>query len=374
MPQDGGLMMKKTHENQMISEKISLRPSNTCKYVAMTLIFIAISYLSLVFVYHAFSQRTSFIDIKIFPVMVFAKLTVLLLAYYALDGLRFYYILRTLGIQLDYRYVLKMVFINIFVSAITPLATGGGFAQIYFLNKKGVSYGDAIAATTIRTSLPIAFFIFATPIILIVDSRFMKVLPFSNTPAVVLAGSSIFIAIAAGAFKLVKNPRSAKKGIMWFLRILKSRKLISIENIKNARKIFKEIDNFAKSVKVFISAKKRDISLSLIFTLVFLAGLFMFPVVLINGLGHNVSAIAIMALQTIITFVTYFAPTPGATGVAEGGFSIIFSQFVGKDEIVTVTFLWRFFTIYIGMLIGMALFYMELIKIGKAKRNKAPGQ
>jgi len=366
--------MKKTHDNNSNSERIGLRPSNAWKYAAMTIIFVAISYLSLVFVYHAFSQRTLFIDINIFPAAVFVKLSALLLAYYALDGLRFYYILRTLGIQLDYIYVLKMVFINIFVSAITPLATGGGFAQIYFLNKKGVSYGDAVAATTIRTSLPIAFFILATPIILTVDSRFMKVLPFSNTPAVVLAGSSIFIAIAAGAFNLVKNPMSAKKGVMWVLRILKSRKLISIKNIKSARKIFKEIDNFAKSVKVFVSAKKRDIALSLIFTLVFLAVLFMFPVVLIHGLGYNVSAIAIMALQTIITFVTYFAPTPGATGVAEGGFSIIFSQFVGKDEIVTVTFLWRFFTIYIGMLVGMALFYMELFKIGRAKRNKAAGQ
>lgn len=362
--------MKKTHDNNTNSELISLRPSSTWKYLAMTLIFIAISYLSLVFVYHAFSQRTLFIDMRIFPAAVFVKLTALLLAYYFLDGLRFYYILRTLGIQLDYRYVLKMVFINIFVSAITPLATGGGFAQIYFLNKKGVSYGDAIAATTIRTSLPIAFFVLATPIILIVDSRFMKVLPFSNTPTVVLAGSSIFIAIAAGAYNLVKNPMTAKKGVMWLFRILKSRKLISVENIKNARKIFKEIDNFAKSVKVFIAAKKRDISLSIIFTIVFLAVLFMFPVVLIQGLGYDVPAIAIMALQTIITFVTYFAPTPGATGVAEGGFSIIFSQFVGKDEIVTVTFLWRFFTIYIGMLIGMALFYMELFKISRSKKAK----
>lgn len=366
--------MKKTHESQIDSEKISLHPANTWKYVAMTLAFGAISYLSLVFVYNAFSQRSLFIDMGIFPAGVFVRLSVLLLAYFALDGLRFYYILKTLGINMEYSYILKMVFINIFVSAITPLATGGGFAQIYFLSKKGVSIGDATAATTIRTSLPIAFFVIATPIILIVDSSFMKVLPFKNTQALMLTGSGIFIAIAGMAMGIVRNPRSAKKAILRLLWLLKSKRLISIEKVKSASKIFKEIDSFVKSVRVFISAKKKDISLSILFTLVFLAALFMFPVVLIQGLGHNVSAIAIMALQTLITFVMYFAPTPGATGVAEGGFSIIFSRFVDKDKIVTVTFVWRIFTIYIGMLMGMVLFYREIFKISRARKEKTARQ
>jgi len=52
---------------------------------------------------------------------------------------------------------MKITFLNVFVSNITPSAAGGGFIQIYYLNKYGVNIGDATAATTIRTAITIVF-------------------------------------------------------------------------------------------------------------------------------------------------------------------------------------------------------------------------
>jgi uncharacterized membrane protein YbhN (UPF0104 family) len=64
----------------------------------------------------------------------------------------------------------------------------------------------------------------------------------------------------------------------------------------------------------------------------------------------------------------YFAPTPGATGVAEGGFALIFANFVKKRDIVSLTFAWRFFTIYLGMIVGMIAFYLEIFKVKSKKQ------
>ena len=90
--------------------------------------------------------------------------------------------------------------------------------------------------------------------------------------------------------------------------------------------------------------------------------LFMFPVILFRGLNYSISTTQIISIQILLTFVTYFAPTPGATGVAEGGFTLMFSNFVGKNDIVFLTFSWRFFTMYLGMLIGLIIFYVEIAK------------
>ena len=56
------------------------------------------------------------------------------------------------------------------------------------------------------------------------------------------------------------------------------------------------------------------------------------------------------------------AHTPGATGMAEAGFTLMFSNFVGKNNIASLTFSWRFFTMYLGMLIGFIIFYAEIVK------------
>ena len=103
--------------------------------------------------------------------------------------------------------------------------------------------------------------------------------------------------------------------------------------------------------------------------ILYLFTLFMFPVILIRGLSSSISTSQIISIQILLTFITYFAPTPGATGVAEGGFTLLFSNFVGKSDIVSLTFLWRFFTMYLGMLIGLIIFYLEIAK-NKLKPTK----
>ena len=57
----------------------------------------------------------------------------------------------------------------------------------------------------------------------------------------------------------------------------------------------------------------------------------------------------------------YFAPTPGATGVAEGGYGLLFAQLVQKQDITMLTLSWRFLTIYIGVVIGMIIILREFL-------------
>ncbi|MFW5736739.1 MAG: UPF0104 family protein, partial [Halanaerobium sp.] len=68
--------------------------------------------------------------------------------------------------------------------------------------------------------------------------------------------------------------------------------------------------------------------------------------------------------QILVVFVMYFAPTPGAAGIAEGGYSLLFARFVAEKDLFPLLFYWRFFSKYIGIFIGVFVFFYLIIKGG----------
>ncbi len=353
----------------MKQEKISFSRKNLITYLALTLVFILISYLSILYIFNHLSNHTALISLNLLNLHVWVQLFILLILFYLLDTLRLFYILKTLNMHVGFLYMIKLTFINIFISNITPFATGGGFAQIYFLNRKGIPLGGATAASSMRTLLPILFFFITTPVILLFNQRFLTLFSGQHKIYIYLL-VILYICLMVVFYKLIKNPAILKYifsniiNLLNRIHLIKNNKLPIIQ-----KKISVEIDSFSKNISYFFLGKKLNIIISLTLTILYLLVLFLFPVLLLNGLHYKISPFTVIAIQIVITFMTYFAPTPGATGVAEGGFSLIFSSFVLKKDLVFLTFSWRFFTMYLGVLIGLFVFYYEVFFGKRQKRD-----
>ena len=348
----------KEQESDVSSEEVTNK--NASSYLIYLLIFIVLSGLSLYFIYKIFGANSNFAIFNSYSLSIFLALALLLILYFIFDGLRLYYVLKTLDTEIDFKHIVKLVFINLFISNVTPFATGGGFVQIYFLNKRGISLGNATAATTIRTVLATVFFFIATPLIILNEASFSQVIPKET----ILFYISLFSCLYFSFFYIVifKN-RLLKKIIYNFLLYIKHREIISKSKFRElCQNLFEEIDIFSNNLNYFLKGKFQNILASVIFTLLFLLSEFSFSVILIIGLGYKVSALSIIFMQVIVVFSMYFAPTPGATGVAEGSYSLLFTKFVNTSDIVPLIFAWRFLTKYIGMLIGMILFFTGFIK------------
>lgn len=339
------------------------------KYVIFTIMFISVTVLTFIAIYNVFEYETILLNLSLFSSKTLFKLVVVLILYFLLDSLRLFYILKTLNVNVNFRYIVKLALVNIFISNITPFATGGGFAQIYFLNRQGVSIGDATAASTIRTVLPIFFFTLFTPLVVIFDKRILSVFPKDNFIIIGLL-ISIYILGIVVFYKMIKKPRMIKIVVYKLIHLLEVKKIIKPSTTRKwIRKIFHEIDIFSKNIMKFFVGNRKNAFISLVITIFFLLSLFIFPVILIKSLNAEVSSLSIIASQIVITFAMYFAPTPGATGVAEGGFTLMFAEFVEKADVVSLILAWRIFTIYIGMLIGMIIFYIEMFR-NRVKQEK----
>lgn len=77
----------------------------------------------------------------------------------------------------------------------------------------------------------------------------------------------------------------------------------------------------------------------------------------IRAIGIEANFIDVLLLQTLITFLLYFAPTPGASGVGEILSAAVMSVYVPKELVVLYTLLWRVFVTYTTVVVGAVVFY-----------------
>lgn len=333
---------------------------NSLLYFAL---FILISAVTLYYINKIYSQSSNLNVFFTFPTTIISSILGLLFFYYIFDALRLYFVLKTLKAQISFWNVYKLVFINIFISNITPLATGGGFAQVYFLQKKGIPLGKSSAAVIIRTLLSATMLFLSVPLIVFRNQSMLNLLP----------GNYIFFYLAVFLvlyififYLLIFKVRLIMKIIYKFFYFLKSKHLLTKKRFRKIIKyIFEHLELFSEDLAFFIQGKKIFVFLSFFFTVIFLLAEFSFSYLIIKGLGYNsISFLQILTLQILVVFIMYFAPTPGAAGIAEGGYSLLFARFVEKNDIFPLLFYWRFFSKYIGIFIGVFVFFYLIIRGG----------
>ena len=92
--------------------------------------------------------------------------------------------------------------------------------------------------------------------------------------------------------------------------------------------------------------------------------------VALRTLGLHTNFVDILLLQTFITFLLYFAPTPGSSGLAELLSAAVMQIYVNPPELPTYTLVWRFINSYATVIVGSLLFW-NWIKRGLVGREEA---
>lgn len=82
--------------------------------------------------------------------------------------------------------------------------------------------------------------------------------------------------------------------------------------------------------------------------------------VAMRTLGLEANFYDILLLQTLIAFLLYFAPTPGASGLAELLSAAIMSIYVPRVLTPSYTLIWRFINSYATVIAGAILFWYWL--------------
>ena len=264
------------------------------------------------------------------------------------DGSRLMHLVKISHEQITLYQAVQVVFGNYFLALLTPGATGGAVAQLMFLRHAGVPTGKAAVLVIVRTLLSIFFLVLCMPLIFLHDAG---IVPGVSNHALMAITATAFVVIVLLVI-------GARRGYLDYLVIRLTKRM----RAERRRKVFAFFRDTKSAVALLSSA---PLQMLVVFAESGLNLLCIYAVVpcLLLGLGvTELDWYTVMGRMIFLNMLLYFTPTPGGSGVAEGGFVLLFSETVPAGTVGIIAVSWRLIAEYIPFLIG---FYYTLTVFGR---------
>lgn len=253
------------------------------------------------------------------------------------------------GIRIAFYNNIFVSLIGMFYSNVTPAATGGQPMQVLSLKRRGVNPGVSSSGVAIK------FFCWQTALLFV-----GTVLWIANPSALDLTSKPIFFIILGyllnGAavtvvLLLVIRPKVVERLVELILKL--GKKLHLVRDVEATRaKLENTIQEFNASVEMIKEHPFQLIRLILIEILQVIA-LMSITYCVYRAVGlDEVRYVDILTIQTLLYIAVSFFPLPGAAGAQEIGFSGFFKGIFGETTGAAML-LWRFFTYYIMIVLGL---------------------
>lgn len=270
-----------------------------------------------------------------------------------LDGVRLMQLVKMSGERIKPLQAARVVFGNYFLALLTPGFSGGAVAQLMFLRHADVPMGKATVIVIVRTLVSIAFLFVCMPFILLSDDG---VIPWvSNELLLVLS----ILAISATVFLIWAMISGYFDRVAVYIA-----KRISH---RNGRRLISFYRDNKKAIMLLASSPA---GLLKVFAISGLSLIALYSVVpfLLMGLGVNIDWSLVTGRMIFLNLFLYFSPTPGGSGIAEGGFVLLFNSIAPGGTVGVVAVGWRLFAEYVPFLIG---FYYTIKSFGRSFLGKS---
>jgi len=254
--------------------------------------------------------------------------------------------------------------LNAWAALITPSQTGGGPMMIYVLKRYGTPLPEAMVASLMTFIATVIFFALAGPIAIVLGagrSLSEHGILGSGLDLFDLFNLSLggFLTVGLGIVVLIAFPGIARRLAGWLRRVVERRGRAALaariaqaeDGVDRAHAAIKRFATpgglWATFLCVLLSAAAHANKLT--------AGW-----VVLKMLGIDVNFVDVVLLQTLITFLLYFAPTPGGSGLAELLSAAVMSIYVPRELTPSYILLWRVLVSYLTVGFGSFLFWRWL--------------
>lgn len=279
---------------------------------------------------------------------------VFVLSAWVCDASRFCALARAAGEKIDFKLGMVLTWLHYFGCAVTPMQSGGGPFQVYVLYKRKVPLGKGIAITLTRTLLTILILGIVVPVAVFIEPELLRGRLFlKGVFSYVLA----FIIISWVLVVLsITRPAIIKRWGRVFTLWLKRFGVVKPERVlKIVKRINLEVDNYNLNFQMFFSCGLKHFLLAIVLSVFHLLFIFSVLPCLIASVNLPFHYLQAVLAQAVFMFLLYFVPTPGASGVAEGGGAALFGLLVPWNMAGVMAIAWRFFTEYLAIAMGVVV-------------------
>ncbi|MGE3063772.1 MAG: YbhN family protein [bacterium] len=235
---------------------------------------------------------------------------------------------------------------GVLLALITPFQAGGMPFQLYIMSKRSISPGEGSSILISRGLQSVVVFIVTIPFTLTFFSHLLTGSMVANLIKYFLMLYSVLFVVTATVLSFTERIK----------RILTEKKM----NVRLRNALFKVLDevvNFKKAIYAMFTKGIKESIFSLICTFISLYAGFALTYFIVLMAKGSTDFFLSFNIQFILTYLSAFVPTPGSSGVAEGGIALLYSQIVPKQQILLFIFLLRLVTTYIPALLGLFLMF-----------------
>ncbi|MBQ4068963.1 MAG: flippase-like domain-containing protein [Lachnospiraceae bacterium] len=282
------------------------------------------------------------------------------------------YLMNTFSCKVRFRTCIKYSFVGFFVSAITPSASGGQPAQLYYMKNDGIKISISSIVLMIITIvyksvlLILGLFMFATEFSFVM--QYMKGIEF-----ILLFGIIINIFVVMFLFFVIFKQSFAKKVLVAPVVFLGRHRIIRnycelSHNILKGIKKYESCADYLKTHKVvFLN--------TFVITVFQRLCLFFVTYLVYRSFGlSGTSAYQIVTLQTMIALSVDILPLPGGLGASESIFIILFSSIFTADYVLPGLLLSRGITHYALIILGAIVTAYAQFTMKRKKNTKSIGE
>lgn len=241
-----------------------------------------------------------------------------------------------------------------YFNCITPLSSGGQPMQAYYYSRFGLPAHFSLPMLLCRFIVyQLTMTIYAIIVLLLRFHYFTDDLrPIMYLVAIGFAGGFLLIAML---FALAFAKKTVVRLTRWALG-LAGRIGVLKHPEETLTSVTQSLEEAYEGIRFLLKEPALLIKVSLV-TFVQLTVYFSMSWIIFAGFGmeHN-DYFTVISCQAFIYLISSFVPLPGAVGAAEGSYIVFFNYVYGDPSIVALsTFIWRFFTFYLPIVVGMTL-------------------
>jgi glycosyltransferase 2 family protein len=279
-------------------------------------------------------------------------------------GLRLYVVARHLFPRQSLTGAILAGGLNTWAAYLTPSQTGGGPMMIYVLKRYGTPLPEATVASLMTFVATVVFFAIAGPTAVFfgagrsltehgVIGNAFDLFDLFN---VSLGG---FLTVGVGIVLLIAFPGVARRLAGWLRRIAAGRGRAALAaKIATAEE---GVDRAHAAMRRFATPRGLLATLAcVVLSALAHANKLVAGFVVLKMLGIDVNFVDVVLLQTLITFLIYFAPTPGGSGLAELISAAVMSIYVPRELTPSYILLWRVLVSYLTVGFGSVVFWRWL--------------
>ena len=320
--------------------------NNTKSRIINLLLFIILTLTTYFIIFNNKDMKSIFDALKDVNIYYILLGVLSMFMYFLMESINVKSILKNFDKHISIFKALKYTFIGFFFSSITPSATGGQPAEIYYMSKEKIPASASALALLLEVSSYLLCTVSLSTIAFILNPN---VIPGSLIYLFFL-GTVVSLVVVSVYFICIFSKRLSRKLVKLAIKVLKFIKVKDIESVK--LKLEEGLVKYHDGAN-YIRHHKIEVFFSFIRVLIQVLFFYSVSYFVYRSFGfETVSIFRFIAMQAVLYTTVSFIPLPGSVGISESIFLHIYSIAYPKELIGSSLLLTRGINFYLYVLIA----------------------